>query len=66
MFNKSADCENKIHGHWFPFPGSDCVNCGVNQYELSGMKLQGFKEIFEEVKPEHPTYKKIKSGDNFL
>ena len=31
--------------HNFPKPGSDCQNCGVNQYEISGIRLKGMKHI---------------------
>lgn len=31
----SASCKNQKFGHNFPFPGSKCLNCGVNQSDLS-------------------------------
>jgi len=33
--NKEAKCHNQKFGHNFPYTGADCLNCGINQYELS-------------------------------
>lgn len=31
-----SNCKGQRFGHNFPFTGSDCLNCGINQRDLSG------------------------------
>jgi hypothetical protein len=38
MINEKASCYNKKFGHSFPYPGSDCLQCGINQDILSGKR----------------------------
>lgn len=28
-------CQNQKFGHNFPYPGANCLNCGIGQYELN-------------------------------
>lgn len=43
--NESAPCFGSLHGHNFPYTGSDCMDCGVNQRELSGLKPKKVAEM---------------------
>ncbi len=45
-------CENQKFGHNFPYPGTNCLNCGINQYALSKTgrgrkKSENLKESLE-------------------
>ncbi len=32
-------CKGKQHGHNFPYPGGQCLNCGIIQKNLSVLKI---------------------------
>lgn len=32
---KEPSCQNQKFGHNFPYPGVNCLNCGIGQYELN-------------------------------
>jgi hypothetical protein len=42
-----AKCKGQKFGHNFPFTGSDCLNCGVNQRELSYGRPKEEKNFFD-------------------
>lgn len=48
---KTPSCQNQKFGHNFPYPGTNCLNCGIGQYALtktartrSGEKTGNLKE----------------------
>lgn len=39
-------CVNHKHGlHNFPYPGADCLRCGISQDELSGRRIRKLNKI---------------------
>lgn len=35
---EKSNCAGQMHGHNFPYAGSNCLGCGVSQHDLSGSR----------------------------
>lgn len=43
------NCKGQVGGHQFPYTGSDCLDCGINQVDLSYPKKKTATDAFQNI-----------------